>query len=87
MIIKENHLRIISGPILTVYWIALFIATHIPMPQLPDLPEHSDKAMHFVAYAGLGFLFLLWRSMKGSISLSTILTASGIIAIYANIDA
>ncbi len=56
------------------------------MPQLPQLPENSDKVMHFVAYAGLSFLFLLWKSLKKKLTLTDILAISGIIALYANID-
>jgi VanZ family protein len=88
--IKENQLRTISGPLLVLYWIALFIGTHMPMPQLPQLPENSDKVMHFVAYAGLSFLFLLWKSLKKPLekplALSDILAITGIVALYANID-
>ncbi|MGH7199897.1 MAG: VanZ family protein [Planctomycetaceae bacterium] len=42
------------------YWIALFVATHVPMPDLGDAPTHSDKVMHLTAYAGLSVLLMAW---------------------------
>lgn len=39
-----------------VYWIALFVLTHIPVP--PRIPgiRHGDKLLHLVAYFVLTFL-------------------------------
>lgn len=42
---------------LAVYWLGIFIATHLPtLPEAVDLSQISDKTLHFGAYAGLGFL-------------------------------
>jgi VanZ family protein len=52
---------------LAVYWIALFVGTHMPVPRGINL-ENSDKWIHFFAYAGLGGLMTLaagWRSQAG----------------------
>jgi VanZ family protein len=52
---------------LVVYWIALFVGTHMPVPRGTNL-ENSDKWIHFFAYAGLGGLMTLaagWRSQAG----------------------
>ena len=48
-----------SGIVLLGYWVALFIATHIPLTRMP-LPGQSDKSAHFLAYAGLAILFCWW---------------------------
>jgi VanZ family protein len=41
--------------ILALYWLALFIATHLP--RVPSLRvQHSDKLVHFAVFAILGFL-------------------------------
>ena len=38
-------------PALTVlYWLALFVATHLPAGRLPIVPV-TDKTLHFVTYA------------------------------------
>jgi VanZ family protein len=55
--------RVIAA-MLAVYWIALFISTHTPIPQMDRMPKFSDKVMHFGAYFGLAFLFSLWRASR-----------------------
>lgn len=52
---------------LAVYWIALFVGTHMPLPRGVSL-HNSDKWIHFFAYAGLAGLTTLaagWRSQSG----------------------
>src|SRR5438105_11780335 len=43
-----------------VYWLALFVATHIPLPadvgQSSTSKSHSDKIQHVAAFAGLAML-------------------------------
>ncbi|MFA5424723.1 MAG: VanZ family protein [Phycisphaerae bacterium] len=50
---------------LLLYWPAIFIGTHIPMPRIPvwagQIPL-SDKVMHFIAYLFLSFL--LWLAIN-----------------------
>ena len=41
-----------------IYWAAMLLGTHLPGPAVPATP-YSDKSLHFMAYAGLGFL-LAW---------------------------
>ena len=43
---------------LSAYWIAIFVATHLPATSLPGVAV-SDKLCHVIAYAGLSFL-LCW---------------------------
>jgi VanZ family protein len=43
---------------LIVYWPALFVISHIPIPYLVRQAHVSDKSLHFVAYLILAFL--LW---------------------------
>ena len=52
------------GVVLAVYWVALFVGTHIPNPQGILPPEVSDKTLHLTAYCGLALLFTLWVSTK-----------------------
>lgn len=49
----------ITTIVLGVYWLALFVATHLPSRALPSLG--SDKFYHVAAYGGLGFL-LSWAT-------------------------
>ncbi|MCH8193057.1 MAG: VanZ family protein [Planctomycetes bacterium] len=43
---------------IVIYWPALFVATHIPMPEVIDELDINDKGLHFVAYFSL--VFLCW---------------------------
>jgi len=49
---------------LIVYWVALCIGTHVP-GGFAGTPLVSDKVLHFVAYAGLGFLLAAMLSLSG----------------------
>ncbi len=57
----RNSVRI-ATICLTLYWLAIFIGTHLPSETVPDL-NLSDKMLHFGAYAGLAFL-LSWAIPK-----------------------
>ena len=48
----------ILAVVLTVYWATLCLGTHVP-GRVIVTPPVSDKVLHFVAYAGLGFLLAL----------------------------
>jgi VanZ family protein len=58
-----NRIRNATAAALVAYWIALFIGTHIPIPEGVGV-ENKDKWIHFGAYAGLACLATLtvaWR--------------------------
>lgn len=74
------------GILLCCYWGALFLGTHIPLPQLNDLPKHSDKGMHFVAYAGLSFILLIWSSTLRKVRFRHYLIIFAITACYGATD-
>ena len=52
---RRQKLIIIS---LLIYWPAIFVLAHIPIPQLVREAGVSDKSLHFIAY--LVLVFLLW---------------------------
>ena len=54
--------KIIMTVLLAVYWIAIFILTHIPIPEVVYKADVSDKTLHFVAY--LIFTFMLWVAVS-----------------------
>ena len=43
--------------ILALYWPALFVLSHIPIPRVIQETDVSDKSLHFLAYLILTFLF------------------------------
>jgi hypothetical protein len=51
----------ITIAVLAVYWIALAILAHIPIPELVYRANVSDKWLHFLAY--LNLIFLTWFSI------------------------
>jgi len=48
--------------LLLFYWPAIFILTHIPIPQVVYKAHVSDKTIHFLAYFIL--IFLLWFAIN-----------------------
>lgn len=52
-----THRRISAIITLALYWPALFIASHIPIPDRMREARVSDKVLHFLAYLILVFLF------------------------------
>ena len=47
---------------LAVYWPAVFVLTHIPVPQIAAQSGMSDKTMHVMAYFSL--TFLIWCAVS-----------------------
>jgi VanZ family protein len=47
------------GPLLGVYWLCIFTATHSPQATLPQT-HLGDKAEHFIAYGLLALLMTAW---------------------------
>jgi VanZ family protein len=61
---RRSKWRWILPCLLTLYWAALFVATHLPrnVPYLPS--ERTDKPIHFVAYFALAALLAAtWQHM------------------------
>ena len=54
----RNFLRSAFWSVTVVYWITIFIVTHIPLPP-PQGPTISDKTIHGIAYLLLGSLLFI----------------------------
>lgn len=68
------------------YWLALFVATHLPrVPRELELPG-GDKSQHLVAYAGLAFLLALRQSFGNSLTWKRAGALIGIVVLYGGID-
>lgn len=53
---------------LVVYWLAMFVGTHIPhVPQVGDL-HPPDYLLHFAAYFGLAFLMAVWCQFRAGVA-------------------
>lgn len=71
-------LRIVSLGTLGVYWLVIFIGTHMPQG-VQGLGRFNDKFLHFGAYAGLAFLLAAalttLRVRHGAVRLPLIISA------------
>lgn len=45
---------------IAVYWLAMFLATHLPVAPVVERLPTTDKHLHFGAYFGLGFILPWW---------------------------
>ncbi|HBG28765.1 MAG: hypothetical protein A2Y10_07115 [Planctomycetes bacterium GWF2_41_51] len=74
--------------ILLLYWVCLFVITHIPVPMWVRQMGVSDKTMHFAAYLALGLLF--WQAssfgLKANWRKARPWIISAILAIYGIMD-
>ena len=85
-------ISIVSSPqlwraALWVYWIAMFLGTHIPRA-IPNLSGGVvDKFVHLLAFTGLAFLFALnWELFGGHLTLRHYLATVLVLAAYAVFD-
>lgn len=58
-----SHQRKIAVGLLILYWPALFVLAHIPIPRVVRQANVSDKSLHFLAY--LILTFLIWFAVSG----------------------
>lgn len=74
----------IASVCLILYWLAIFIGTHIPGSSVPKLG--NDKILHFGAFGGLAFL-VAWAlpTREGRAHIQGLITL-GLIVGYAMID-
>lgn len=72
--------------ILVVAWLTAFTLTHIPMPQMPEGVEVSDKTLHIVGFAGLTTLFVLTMLAYGVRRPRRLLCAVIVLPLYAALD-
>ncbi len=70
---------------LVAYWVALCIGTHLP-GGFVGTPLVSDKALHFFAYAGLGFLLAAMLSLLGIRNSRAYWTAVLVAVAYGAVD-
>ena len=57
---KPSILKRLATPAAACYWLALYVGTHIPNPDMLIGAHVSDKVLHFSAYFGL-YLVLATR--------------------------
>jgi len=72
---------------LAVYWLVLFIGTHLPTQQVSGVAMANDKVLHATAYAVLTTLVCIaWRRVGGSLGLRGRLVIAAVVLTYGAID-
>lgn len=62
----------LSLAVFLAYWVALVVGTHLPAEHVPRHLSIADKALHFMAYAGLSVLLMTLVSQRRSIRQSVV---------------
>jgi VanZ family protein len=70
--------------VLAIYWGVLFVGTHIPAP-IHQGVQLGDKMLHFLAFAGLGFL-LAWAAMGRRATLAGAMAVWLVVMTYGMLD-
>lgn len=71
---------------IAVYWLAMFLATHLPVgPVVEQLPT-SDKQLHFIAYALLGCALPWWSAANRRTSWRRLMRLYVLVLVYAACD-
>ena len=71
--------------LLLLYWLALFLGTHLPSSALPSF-EWSDKVLHLGAFAGLTFLLCWSVPNRSGKRLNNVMIAGVLASAYGSID-
>jgi VanZ family protein len=72
---------------LAVYWIALFVGTHVPVDRVPSAVGSADKIAHLGAFAVLAFLFATtWQLSAGHLMTRHLVWCWIVIAVYGGFE-
>lgn len=74
----SSFLKKVATPAAAIYWLALYVGTHIPNPEMLIGAHVSDKVLHFSAYFGLYLVLAVririlsdaWPTMRQTIILA-----------------
>ncbi len=77
--------RLLTG-LAILFWVALFVATHLPKPPRIVTTSGLDKVCHFLAFAALAFLFCWAVSRRRQLTGAVYAAVVSLIALYAALD-
>src|SRR5262245_12717633 len=73
--------------VLVVYWLAIFIATHIPKGVPLQPPNGWDKVAHFTAYAVLAMILAItWQLAGGHLTVRHLVALWLVLVFYGAFD-
>ena len=83
----RSHFTTLSKIALGVFWLALFVGTHIPVDTEILPPDGRDKLAHFGAYLTLALLVATtWQLAVGFLTLRHLIFAWIAVAVYGAVD-
>jgi VanZ family protein len=84
---SRSKLAIAVAVVTALYWLAMFVGTHVPIaPQPAQLRNSLDKLEHLAAFAGLSMLLLAAGALHGIAPRPLIFAVLGIVAAYGLVD-
>jgi len=66
-------------------WVAMFVATHVPLPELPEVPG-EDKTFHAITYLLLAAAMVLMLAARGHARRGRLAIAAVALPVYATMD-
>ena len=80
-------LALAVGLLALLYWLAMFIGTHLPGTPVPPDPARSwDKVEHVTAFAGLAVLLCVAGALWRGASQRLLAAVLGLLALYGVMD-
>jgi VanZ family protein len=73
------------GPLLAIYWLLIFAATHLPQAALPPT-QLGDKTEHFIAYGILSFIMMFWIKLTRPRMRGVAIVVLAVCTLYAAVD-
>src|SRR5438045_1129848 len=84
---RRTRLIAITTALAATYWLAMFIATHLPLKPTPrGIPSSFDKVEHLVAFAGLAAMLCVAGTCRSMRRQPLIAAVIGLIAVYGIFD-
>jgi len=83
----DRSTRLLSLWLWVGFWVALFVAMHVPVPSANPLPiRHGDKVLHFGLYFLLAYLGGRYLRATGRLSLTRLLVWAVTYCTYGALD-
>jgi VanZ family protein len=84
---RRNQALVALALLAAVYWLAMFVGTHVPLSTTPTNDPYSlDKLLHAAAFAGLAFLLAAFGRACGFRSWKLYAYVLIILALYGMFD-
>jgi VanZ family protein len=84
---RRSKLAFVIAGVAAVYWLAMFVGTHLPVVPDPNkVPNSLDKLQHLIGFAGLAALLCMSGAAWFTSTRRLLMAVLGVIAVYGVID-